>query len=626
MTTYARIMRRAVLVLAVLVLAAAAAQSATAQTILNWTGANGDWNSGGNWDSGFVPDASFDEVGNISNGGTATLNTFVASPPGQINLGAAAGQSGSLIIASGGEMTVPFTPGNTSNASVNVGQAGTGHLTVQPGGSLSARTLNLGGEAGSTITLGAAAGAATTVNIEFGTNFNRQVRVIGPNVDFSTLSLNLQAQNQLTAQITAATHSPLKSLNPVTLGGTLRVEFTGVTPAVGNSWNLFDTTSFTGAFATIDASAAPALPFGQVYAFRAVENAGSVNGMFGQLTVEQQLVLNVNRGTGAMSINTGPASVSIDGYAIKSALGGLRPANWTSLQDQAVSDWRESPPGGATTQIAELKPTGSTAITSATPRNLGNVFQYPAATEFGTELEDIQFEYYAPDGSIKQGQVNYIGDKRYNNLVLTVDPSTGAARMENQSNLSVNIDGYQITSAAGSLLPADGSWNSLDDQNAAGGDWRESNPNANQLVELKPTASALLAGGTSFNMGTLFKTAAAGGTADLEFGYLFPGDTAFRTGVVVYRELGTSLPADFNGDGAVNAADLAVWRNAYGTNANGDADGDGDTDGNDFLAWQRSLGSSGAAGAAGAVPEPAAAALALLAACPLLAARRGRGT
>jgi hypothetical protein len=617
MTTFVRLTR-----LAVLVLATAAAQAATAQTIANWTAGNGPWNTPTNWSTGNLPDTTFDEQANISNGGTATLNAVVAAQPGQIVLGSATAETGSLVIGNGGEMTVSVTPGNITNGAVNVGQAGTGHLTVQPGGSLSARTLTSGGGTGSSITLGAAAGAATTVNIEFGTTLNRQTRVIGPNVNFSTLSLTLQGQSQLTAQITGATHSPLKSANPVTLGGTLRVEFTGVTPAVGNTWNLFDSTSFTGAFASIDASAAPALPFGQVYAFRAVESAGSVNGSFGQLTVEQQLVLNVNRGTGAMSINNGPSPVSIDGYAIKSALGALRPANWTSLQDQAVSDWRESPPGGATTQIAELKPTGSTAFTAATPRNLGNVFQYPAATEFGTELEDIQFEYYAPDGSIKQGQVNYIGDKRYNNLVLTVDPATGAARMENQSNLSVNIDGYQITSASGSLLPANGSWNSLDDQNAAGGDWRESNSNANQLVELKPTTSAQITGGTSFNMGTLFKTAAAGGAADLAFGYVFPGDTAFRTGVVVYRSLTTSLPADFNDDGVVNGADLTVWRNAHGTNANGDADGDGDSDGNDFLLWQRTLGSGGATGAAGAVPEPGAAVLALLGACPFLAALR----
>jgi hypothetical protein len=47
----------------------------------------------------------------------------------------------------------------------------------------------------------------------------------------------------------------------------------------------------------------------------------------------------------------------------------------------------------------------------------------------------------------------------------------------------------------------------------------------------------------------------------------------------------------------VDGSDLTVWKNAFGVNANGDADGDGDSDGADFLAWQRTLGSSGALGA-----------------------------
>jgi hypothetical protein len=67
-------------------------------------------------------------------------------------------------------------------------------------------------------------------------------------------------------------------------------------------------------------------------------------------------------------------------------------------------------------------------------------------------------------------------------------------------------------------------------------------------------------------------------------------------------------PGDFNGDGSVNAADLAVWKTSFGTNAGADADGDGDSDGNDFLVWQRNLGSA-ATGANAAVPEPSALAL-----------------
>lgn len=74
------------------------------------------------------------------------------------------------------------------------------------------------------------------------------------------------------------------------------------------------------------------------------------------------------------------------------------------------------------------------------------------------------------------------------------------------------------------------------------------------------------------------------------------------------------LAADFDDNGSVNAADLAIWRGAYGVPGNvaGNADGDNDTDGADFLVWQRERGSGPLQGAA-AVPEPCGLALAALA-------------
>jgi cytochrome c peroxidase len=70
-----------------------------------------------------------------------------------------------------------------------------------------------------------------------------------------------------------------------------------------------------------------------------------------------------------------------------------------------------------------------------------------------------------------------------------------------------------------------------------------------------------------------------------------------------------SLPGDFDGDGVVDAADLAVWSASFATgDGGGDADDDGDTDGADFMAWQRDLGMSWTDLAIppgfGSVPEP----------------------
>lgn len=75
-------------------------------------------------------------------------------------------------------------------------------------------------------------------------------------------------------------------------------------------------------------------------------------------------------------------------------------------------------------------------------------------------------------------------------------------------------------------------------------------------------------------------------------------------------------PADFNEDTFVNGADLTQWKSAFGLNANGDANGDNKTDGADFLIWQRSYGATASLPALSAsfaaVPEPAAALLAII--------------
>ncbi|QDT72528.1 hypothetical protein [Lacipirellula limnantheis] len=121
---------------------------------------------------------------------------------------------------------------------------------------------------------------------------------------------------------------------------------------------------------------------------------------------------------------------------------------------------------------------------------------------------------------------------------------------------------------------------------------------------------------TSLVDGTRGSLASAGLTVGTDF--LRIGISTNTSGGGIYQidnfrllSVAPTLAADFNDDTKVDAADLAIWKSGFGSNATGDADGDGDSDGADYLVWQREFGSGVTANAAvGAVPEPSSLALA----------------
>jgi hypothetical protein len=100
--------------------------------------------------------------------------------------------------------------------------------------------------------------------------------------------------------------------------------------------------------------------------------------------------------------------------------------------------------------------------------------------------------------------------------------------------------------------------------------------------------------------------------------------------------ISSRLDADFDELGAVNAADLARWREHFGalclqaTHDHGNADADADVDGHDFLVWQRQLGDAvpspvvRVAPAATTLPEPSTAFLASAIATAALPSQRRR--
>jgi hypothetical protein len=312
------------------------------------------------------------------------------------------------------------------------------------------------------------------------------------------------------------------------------------------------------------------------------------------------LVLNVDRATGAVSLaNSSKHAIALEGYSIASASGQLAPVLWRSLADQGLAGWIESPPNDMT--LAEASETPLDLATTAA-RSLGRPYA-GSATAFGVDAPaDLVFRYTV-DGEEVVGTVNYAGPS-LNTLTLLVDPETGEARLKNTSPFSVAIDGYTIQSGSGSLLPA--TWTSLDDQDAAGGDWAESNVGATALSELKPTASTLLAGGDAYALGTLF--AGDAGTQDLTLGFLIAGQSVATPGVVLYTPVTPS--ADFDGDSDVDGADFLIWQRGLGgtidaAHGEGDADHDGDVDSADLTVWRSAFGGGAVANAA-VVPEPSA--------------------
>jgi hypothetical protein len=89
----------------------------------------------------------------------------------------------------------------------------------------------------------------------------------------------------------------------------------------------------------------------------------------------------------------------------------------------------------------------------------------------------------------------------------------------------------------------------------------------------------------------------------------------------------TDDDADFDQDGDVDGADFLTWQQnvgavGSGTLATGDANGDFNVDGADLDIWETQFGMPAPVGA---IPEPATAALALVAAVGLLARSRNRG-
>ncbi|MES1213375.1 MAG: dockerin type I domain-containing protein [Singulisphaera sp.] len=114
-------------------------------------------------------------------------------------------------------------------------------------------------------------------------------------------------------------------------------------------------------------------------------------------------------------------------------------------------------------------------------------------------------------------------------LTLVVNPYSGVTSIQNNTAGSLSIDGYQILSSSGSLLPdpthTNGvGWDSLANAGLPG--WMEVAPTTAALSELDLSGSATVAAGAELNLGHAF---VAAGPHDLQWKYSSPGSGGTET-------------------------------------------------------------------------------------------------
>jgi hypothetical protein len=581
-----------------------------------WDNDNGTFNydEAENWSVNAIPEALFEEVALIDNGDAVFLETSTRDPGG-LNV-----DTGSLEVRSGGTLNV--VAADTATGSITVGTAGV--LTVRGGGTLSGLSLSANGS----LVMGQTGAGTATVTVSGPANLNGTTLVVGPDVAFQADGIGFGASHVLRPEITdPTTHSALSTTGTASLGGLADPVFVGVTPSIGDSWDLVDAGTITGAFTP------SAVPVGPGVALFFETAAGGTNGQVVQANVGNQLQLAVDAVTGTMSINnlSATSTEEIDSYLITSTKDVFDTNNWSSFQSEGQTGWEEANP--ASNHLSELNLSGSRVIDEQQSISLGNA--YLPAAEFGVPPTALSFSYSLPSGVVREGSIELSGYT----LVLRVDPTTGEAAIVNPSAFDVEIDGYLITSASNSLDP-DG-WTSI-----ASGDpnWEEANPLSNHLSELNLTDSQTILQqetGPPIALGALYDFDAPNAAQDLTFTFsLAPTDpnnpaTTFA-GVVQYGPFGPALEAgDANQDLEFNFDDIfqvlargkyetgqpATWGEGDWDGAPGGAPGNPPTGSGQFdfddifaslVTGNYETGPYAADGGSWAVPEPSSLALTLL--------------
>ena len=274
---------------------------------------------------------------------------------------------------------------------------------------------------------------------------------------------------------------------------------------------------------------------------------------------DQDLSLIINPLTGVASIrNDSGANVSIDGYLLTSPGSVFNPVGWNTLTGNvSYPGWAQGP--AAANRLGEANLLSSLAISGGTSLSLGAPYLPFSPTQIGQLEPGLTFEYSVDGIGSIEGDVVFVPQ---NNVVLLVNPATGAASLQNQSLFPVEIDGLLITSPAGVLDPI--GWQGFAESGAY---WLDNRGRGDQSIGRRQSAW--------FDFPGCRRNAGFHRRADqprhdhgrdrttLRVSHRWGRDCRRRRGVL--RPLPRPpIAGDYNSDGTVDAADYTIWRDRLG--------------------------------------------------------------
>ena len=168
--------------------------------------------------------------------------------------------------------------------------------------------------------------------------------------------------------------------------------------------------------------------------------------------VALSLVINPRTGAASIRNDTGTSS-NIDGYLLTSHSNVFNPI-WVGavLPAMRVPGWQQGP--AEANRLGEGNLFSSRRLSGGASINLGTPYVPFTPTQIGQLEPALTFEYHVATAEARcQGDVVFAPQ---NNLVLLIDPVTGNASLQNQSNFDVSIDGLLITSPAAFWIPSVG--------------------------------------------------------------------------------------------------------------------------------------------------------------------------